>query len=144
MKARARAGHGASSSAGAARGRGRRPRQRPGGDALDGLERVGGVPLHDLRARPAQLPEREAHQGHGGRNGEGRLPRRGLHDRVDRRLLAAAGALVPDPSRWTNGLKAVADYVHSQGLQLGLYARWYVSDFERYVCKHYGRITCNV
>ena len=29
--------------------------------------------------------------------------------------------LVPDPARWPNGLKAVADYVHSQGMKLGLY-----------------------
>jgi hypothetical protein len=32
-----------------------------------------------------------------------------------------AGVLVPDPSRWPNGMKAVADYVHSQGMMLGLY-----------------------
>ena len=33
----------------------------------------------------------------------------------------ATGALVPDPLRWPNGMKAVADYVHSKGLLLGLY-----------------------
>ncbi|MGW2425459.1 NPCBM/NEW2 domain-containing protein [Streptomyces sp. NPDC001709] len=33
----------------------------------------------------------------------------------------AAGKLVPDPARFPNGIKAVADYVHSQGLKLGIY-----------------------
>ena len=33
----------------------------------------------------------------------------------------ATGAIVPDPARWPNGLKAVADYVHSKGMKLGLY-----------------------
>ena len=30
------------------------------------------------------------------------------------------GRLVPDPFRWPNGLKAVADYVHSLDMKLGL------------------------
>jgi hypothetical protein len=30
------------------------------------------------------------------------------------------GSLIPDPTRWPNGMKAVADYVHSKGLLLGL------------------------
>src|SRR5437660_433971 len=29
--------------------------------------------------------------------------------------------LVPDPARFPNGIKAVADYVHSKGLKLGIY-----------------------
>ncbi|MFC9843313.1 NPCBM/NEW2 domain-containing protein [Streptomyces sp. NPDC060223] len=33
----------------------------------------------------------------------------------------ADGKLVPDPVRFPNGLKAVADYVHSKGLKLGIY-----------------------
>ncbi|MER6027230.1 NPCBM/NEW2 domain-containing protein [Streptomyces sp. NPDC001851] len=33
----------------------------------------------------------------------------------------AAGKLVPDPARFPNGIKAVADYVHSKGLKLGIY-----------------------
>jgi alpha-galactosidase len=33
----------------------------------------------------------------------------------------AAGNLVPDPTRFPNGIKAVADYVHSLGLKLGIY-----------------------
>jgi alpha-galactosidase len=33
----------------------------------------------------------------------------------------ANGKLVPDPARFPNGLKAVADYVHSKGLKLGIY-----------------------
>src|SRR6185295_3618183 len=31
------------------------------------------------------------------------------------------GNLVPDPVRFPNGIKAVADYVHSQGLKIGIY-----------------------
>jgi alpha-galactosidase len=31
----------------------------------------------------------------------------------------AAGDLVPDPVRFPNGIKAVADYVHSKGLKFG-------------------------
>ncbi|MFD9073800.1 NPCBM/NEW2 domain-containing protein [Streptomyces lasiicapitis] len=33
----------------------------------------------------------------------------------------ANGKLVPDPKRFPNGIKAVADYVHSKGLKLGIY-----------------------
>jgi alpha-galactosidase len=33
----------------------------------------------------------------------------------------ANGKLVPDPARFPNGIKAVADYVHSKGLKLGIY-----------------------
>src|SRR5215216_6336000 len=33
----------------------------------------------------------------------------------------AEGHLVPDPVRFPNGIKAVADYVHSKGLKLGIY-----------------------
>ena len=33
----------------------------------------------------------------------------------------AAGNLVPDPTRFPDGIKAVADYVHSLGLKLGIY-----------------------
>ncbi|MET7934910.1 NPCBM/NEW2 domain-containing protein [Streptomyces sp. NPDC005322] len=33
----------------------------------------------------------------------------------------ADGKLVPDPARFPNGIKAVADYVHSKGLRLGIY-----------------------
>src|SRR6188474_91158 len=31
------------------------------------------------------------------------------------------GDLVPDPVKFPNGMKAVADYVHSKGLKFGLY-----------------------
>ena len=31
------------------------------------------------------------------------------------------GNLVPDPERFPNGIKGLADYVHSKGLKLGLY-----------------------
>ncbi|MET7702952.1 NPCBM/NEW2 domain-containing protein [Streptomyces sp. NPDC005485] len=34
----------------------------------------------------------------------------------------ANGNLVPDPVRFPNGIKAVADYVHSKGLKFGLYS----------------------
>ncbi|MGW2742213.1 NPCBM/NEW2 domain-containing protein [Streptomyces sp. NPDC001450] len=33
----------------------------------------------------------------------------------------ANGKLVPDPARFPNGIKAVADYVHGKGLKLGIY-----------------------
>ncbi|MEU9185560.1 NPCBM/NEW2 domain-containing protein [Streptomyces sp. NPDC048484] len=33
----------------------------------------------------------------------------------------ANGKLVPDPARFPGGIKAVADYVHSKGLKLGIY-----------------------
>ncbi len=33
----------------------------------------------------------------------------------------AQGNLVPDPVKFPNGIKAVADYVHSRGLKLGIY-----------------------
>ncbi|MEV7069570.1 NPCBM/NEW2 domain-containing protein [Streptomyces sp. NPDC093990] len=33
----------------------------------------------------------------------------------------ADGKLVPDPARFPNGIKAVADYVHAKGLKLGIY-----------------------
>jgi alpha-galactosidase len=33
----------------------------------------------------------------------------------------ADGNLVPDPVRFPNGIKAVADYVHSKGLKIGIY-----------------------
>ena len=33
----------------------------------------------------------------------------------------ASGNLVPDPVRFPNGIKAVADYVHSKGLKFGFY-----------------------
>lgn len=33
----------------------------------------------------------------------------------------ANGKLVPDPKRFPDGIKAVADYVHSKGLKLGIY-----------------------
>jgi len=34
----------------------------------------------------------------------------------------AAGELIPDPTRFPNGMKAVADYVHKDGLKFGIYA----------------------
>jgi alpha-galactosidase len=34
----------------------------------------------------------------------------------------AAGELVPDPTRFPDGMKAVADYVHKDGLKFGIYA----------------------
>jgi alpha-galactosidase len=34
----------------------------------------------------------------------------------------ANGNIVPDPQRFPNGIKALADYVHSQGLKFGIYS----------------------
>ncbi|KAF2742342.1 glycoside hydrolase family 27 protein [Sporormia fimetaria CBS 119925] len=33
----------------------------------------------------------------------------------------SSGFLVPDPSKWPNGIKAVADQIHNMGLKFGLY-----------------------
>ena len=33
----------------------------------------------------------------------------------------AEGSLVPDPRRFPEGIKAVADYVHEKGLKFGIY-----------------------
>jgi alpha-galactosidase len=33
----------------------------------------------------------------------------------------ASGYLVPDPSKWPNGMKPVADQIHNLGLKMGLY-----------------------
>jgi alpha-galactosidase len=33
----------------------------------------------------------------------------------------SSGNLVPDPAKFPNGIKAVADYVHSKGLKIGIY-----------------------
>lgn len=32
------------------------------------------------------------------------------------------GRIVPDPEKFPNGMKAVADYVHSKGLKFGMYS----------------------
>ena len=32
------------------------------------------------------------------------------------------GRLVPDPNKFPSGMKALADYVHSKGLKLGIYS----------------------
>ncbi len=36
----------------------------------------------------------------------------------------AEGQLVPDPTRFPSGMKALADYVHEKGLKLGIYSAW--------------------
>ena len=35
----------------------------------------------------------------------------------------ASGRLVPDPVKFPDGMKAVADYVHSKGLKFGMWTR---------------------
>ena len=42
---------------------------------------------------------------------------------------SADGKLIPDPDRFPNGIRAVADYVHSLDLKLGIY-----SDAGNYTC----------
>jgi alpha-galactosidase len=44
----------------------------------------------------------------------------------------ANGDLIPDPERFPNGMKALADYVHSRGLKFGIY-----SDAAEWTCAHY-------
>ncbi len=41
------------------------------------------------------------------------------------------GVIVPDPKRFPSGIKALADYIHSKGLKLGIY-----SDAGRFTCQH--------
>ncbi|XP_067000153.2 alpha-N-acetylgalactosaminidase [Anabrus simplex] len=42
------------------------------------------------------------------------------------------GRLQPDPERFPNGIKALADYVHSKGLKFGIY-----EDYGNYTCAGY-------
>lgn len=46
------------------------------------------------------------------------------------------GQLIPDPERFPSGIKALADYVHSRGLKLGIYA-----DLGNYTCGGYPGTT---
>ncbi|KAM4698280.1 alpha-N-acetylgalactosaminidase [Rhinophrynus dorsalis] len=46
------------------------------------------------------------------------------------------GRLQPDPDRFPSGMKALADYVHSKGLKLGIY-----SDMGNYTCGGYPGTT---
>uniref|UniRef100_A0A8C5PXT7 Alpha-galactosidase n=1 Tax=Leptobrachium leishanense TaxID=445787 RepID=A0A8C5PXT7_9ANUR len=46
------------------------------------------------------------------------------------------GRLEPDPDRFPSGIKALADYVHSRGLKLGIY-----SDMGNYTCGGYPGTT---
>ncbi|XP_062918719.1 alpha-N-acetylgalactosaminidase [Mobula hypostoma] len=46
------------------------------------------------------------------------------------------GRLVPDPDRFPSGIKALAQYVHSKGLKLGIYA-----DLGKYTCGGYPGTT---
>ncbi|XP_078519154.1 alpha-N-acetylgalactosaminidase-like isoform X2 [Lissotriton helveticus] len=46
------------------------------------------------------------------------------------------GRLQPDPERFPSGMKALADYVHSRGLKLGIY-----SDIGNYTCGGYPGTT---
>ncbi|XP_043931266.1 alpha-N-acetylgalactosaminidase [Protopterus annectens] len=48
----------------------------------------------------------------------------------------ASGRLVPDPERFPNGIKALADYIHYKGLKLGIY-----SDLGVYTCGGYPGTT---
>ncbi|NWX12500.1 NAGAB acetylgalactosaminidase, partial [Aegotheles bennettii] len=50
----------------------------------------------------------------------------------------AAGRLVADPERFPSGIKALADYVHSRGLKLGIYA-----DLGTFTCGGYPGTTLN-
>jgi alpha-galactosidase len=45
-----------------------------------------------------------------------------IDDSWDLTARDASGNLVPDPAKFPNGIKAVADYVHGKGLKLGIYA----------------------
>jgi alpha-galactosidase len=45
-----------------------------------------------------------------------------MDDSWDLHSRDASGNLVPDPAKFPQGIKAVADYVHARGLKLGIYA----------------------
>ena len=45
-----------------------------------------------------------------------------IDDCWSRRTRDGKGRLVPDPDKFPKGMKAVADYVHSRGLKLGIYS----------------------
>ncbi|PFX17505.1 Alpha-N-acetylgalactosaminidase [Stylophora pistillata] len=49
----------------------------------------------------------------------------------------ADGQLQPDPARFPSGMKALADYIHSKGLKLGIYAGIALEDLT-----YYGTKTC--
>lgn len=44
----------------------------------------------------------------------------------------AQGELIPDPTRFPSGMRALADYIHGKGLKLGIYA-----DFGNHTCSGY-------
>src|SRR5688572_25874629 len=45
-----------------------------------------------------------------------------LDDCWSSRTRNADGTLQPDPAKFPNGIKALADYVHSKGLKMGIYS----------------------
>jgi alpha-galactosidase len=45
-----------------------------------------------------------------------------LDDCWSARTRDADGTLQPDPTKFPNGIKALADYVHSKGLKMGIYS----------------------
>jgi alpha-galactosidase len=45
-----------------------------------------------------------------------------IDDSWDQKTRDSNGDLVPDPAKFPDGIKAVADYVHARGLKLGIYA----------------------
>ena len=45
-----------------------------------------------------------------------------IDDCWSRRTRDAEGRLVPDPDKFPNGIRAVADHVHARGLKLGIYS----------------------
>ena len=45
--------------------------------------------------------------------------------------------LLPDPERFPNGIKALADYVHSKGLKFGIYEDYGTETCGGYPCRIY-------
>ena len=45
-----------------------------------------------------------------------------IDDCWSKRVRNEKGELEPDPEKFPNGMKAVADYVHSKGLKFGMYS----------------------
>src|SRR5205085_4869563 len=76
--------------------------------------------------RPRLVVQRADDQVRRRRHGEPRSGGGRLQVRLARRRLVArhprrAGEMTVDPKQWPDGMKAVADYIHSKGLLAGIY-----------------------
>ena len=93
-------------------------RGRPGADAADGLEQLEQVRVqHQRRLRARRSPTRWWHSG----MKDAGYQYVNIDDCWSLAARAAEGSLQHDPARFPDGIKPLADYVHSLGLKLGIY-----------------------